>query len=287
MSIDWAALQGRSVTTNGVKMSYRRTGEGEPIILLHGWPQHSLMWHAVGPELAKSFDVIAPDLRGAGGSSITTSGYDKRTMADDVLGLLDALDLPRVDLVGYDLGAGVAYDLAARHTDRVKKLVFAEFGLPGFGYEFEMQPKPDWHNGSNWHLGFFTLPDVAEFAFRGRERELLSWFFWHLSAAGDPVSAAHFEEYVRQISRPGALRAGINYYASVWADRESNLELARTPLPMPVLGIGGEHSAGAWVAQGLRPVATTVSGFAVPYAGHWLGDENPKAFARAILDHLS
>lgn len=266
----------------GIRMTYRAGGAGEPVMLLHGWPQHSQMWHSIAPQLATAHYVIAPDLRGAGGTMIA-GPYDKATMAGDIVRLLDSLNLERIDLVGYDLGAGVAYDLAARHPDRIRRLAFMEFGLPGFGYEYEMTAKPDWHPGSNWHLSFFTVPDVAEWAFRGRERDLLGWFFSHIAADPGAVSVEDFELYVRQLQRPGALRAGIEYYASVWKDAESNKALAERRLTMPVLGVGGAASAAGWVTEGLKAVADNVQSFIVPGAGHWLGDENPEVLAEELL----
>ncbi|MBC7935525.1 MAG: alpha/beta hydrolase, partial [Rhizobacter sp.] len=166
---------------NGIQMHYRIAGAGKPLFLIHGWPQHSLMWHTIAPILAEHFTVITPDLRGAGGSSIPTTGYDKKTMASDVYELIKLLGYEKVLVAGYDLGSGVAYNLAARHLDLVEKLAVMEFGLPGFGYETLLAATPDWHAGSNWHLSFFTVPQVAEFAFAGKERQLLTWFFWHLS----------------------------------------------------------------------------------------------------------
>jgi pimeloyl-ACP methyl ester carboxylesterase len=283
----WADFAYRGVALeSGVRVAYREAGTGPPMLLIHGWPQHSLMWHAVAPSLAARHRVVAPDLRGAGGTTIRPP-YDKQTMADDVRGLMDALSIERADVVGYDLGAGVAYDLAARTPERVGRLAFMEFGLPGFGYEHEMVPKPDWHPGSNWHLAFFTVPDVAEWALRGKERELLAWFFGHIAANPSAVAHEHFEEYVRLLERPGALRAGIEYYAAVWKDAESNRGLAHRRLSLPVLGVGGEASAGPWVAEGLKAVADDVRGYVVPDAGHWLGDENPGALADALLDFFA
>jgi hypothetical protein len=146
----------------------------------------------------------------------------------------------------------------------VRRFAFMEFGLPGFGYEQGMMPSPDWTNGSNWHLSFFTLPDIAERFLAGQERELLAWFFWHLSCNPEAVSGEDFEAYVREISKPGALRAGIQYYAAVWVDAEDNKASARTPMAMPVLGVGGECSAGPFMAQILEPVATEVRPVVIP-----------------------
>ncbi len=274
----------RVQTAQGVNLFVRESGKGEALILLHGWPQHGLMWHKVAPALAEQFRVIVPDLRGAGNSSIPADGYDKVTMAADIVAVMDALEIPTANVAGYDLGSGVAYALAAGHRDRVVRLAVMEFGLAGFGYESFMVPTPEWSNGSNWHLGLFTVPDVAIMAFQGRERELLSWFFWHISHDGEAVSAEHFEAYLRAIQRPGALRAGIMYYANVWKDAADNTQLATIPLDIPVLGIGGAMSGGPYIEQLFRAVATNVTGSVIPKAGHWLGDENPEALAQVLSD---
>lgn len=282
----------RVVTANGLRMAVREGGRPDAertVVLLHGWPQHSLMWHEVAPRLGERFRVVVPDLRGAGGTTIARGGYDKATMADDVAALLDALGVGTASVVGYDLGSGVAYALAAGHPGRVDRLVLSEFALPGFGYEEYMQPREEWDPGANWHLSFFTVPDVAEMAFRGRERALLAWFFNHIANDPSAVSGEHFEEYVRQVSRPGALRAGIEYYAAVWADGRANRALAARvgPLAIPAMGVGGEASAGAYVGMALQPLAASVRTEVVPRAGHWLGDENPAAYAAILLDFLT
>ncbi len=131
------------------------------------------------------------------------------------------------------------------------------------------------------------MPQVAEWAFRARERELLTWFFWRLSHNEAAVSPAHFEEYVRQISKPGALRAGIENYASVWQDSEDNKALAQASLDCPVLAIGGKTSAGAWMPELFKLVARNVTGPVIPAAGHWLADENPKALSDAMLNFFT
>jgi pimeloyl-ACP methyl ester carboxylesterase len=98
------------------------------------------------------------------------------------------------------------------------------------------------------------------------------------------VSPEDFEEYVRQISKPGALRAGINYYAAVWQDMEDHKEAARTKLNVPILAIGGECSYGGKVFEAWRPLADDVSQAVVEGAGHWPADENPDELARVLLD---
>jgi pimeloyl-ACP methyl ester carboxylesterase len=271
--MNFSEFQHKKIKVNQIQLHYRIAGNGMPLVMLHGWPQHSLMWHSVAPQLAEHYTVILPDMRGVGGSDIPTNGYDKKTMAEDIYQLVQQLGFEKILLVGYDLGSGVAYSLAAMYPDLVEKIAVMEFGLPGFGYENIMQATEDWHAGSNWHLSFFTVPQVAEFAFQGKERELLAWFFWHLSHNESAVSPEHFENYVKQLQKPGALRAGIEYYANVWTDKRNNLELAQSKLPMPLLAIGGESSSREYVGMLFEPVASNIT-----------TDENPAELAQVLLD---
>jgi pimeloyl-ACP methyl ester carboxylesterase len=238
----------------------------------------------VAPRLAQRYQVIVPDLPGCGGSSSPAGGFDKRSIAEVVHGLLDSLDAGPVKLTGYDHGAGVAYSYARDHPEDVSQLALMEYVLPGRGYEKAMMPNPDWHTGSNWQLAFFTVPDVAEFAFRGRERELLTWFFWHGSCNPNAVSQEHLDEYVREISKPGALRAGIEYYAAVWRDLDINNDNFDKKLAMPTLGIGGRHNLGEIVGKSLIGLGDDVRTAVIDHAGHWLSDENPEAVSETLLD---
>lgn len=283
MTLKFSDFKHGKKAVNGNQLHYRIAGSGPTVVLLHGWPQHSLQWHSVAPLLAEHFQVLVPDLPGCGGSSIPRSGFDKRSVARDVKGLVDALDIGQARLVGYDHGAGVAYNYACANPDSVSQLALMEYVLPGCGYERAMLPAPEWHTGSNWQLALFTVPDVAEFAFRGRERELLTWFFWHGSCNPTAVSPEHMDEYVSQIAKPGALRAGIEYYATVWQDLEINKQNLQTKLQMPVLCIGGRHNIGEMMVKAMAGIGTQVTGAVIEDAGHWISDENPAALSATLL----
>lgn len=111
-----------SSMVNGIRMHYVVAGGGRPVVLLHGWPQTWYMWRKVIPRLAKHYTVIAPDLRGYGLSSKPVSGYDKRTMADDVRRLLEDLGYSGVSVIGHDRGARVAHRLGLDYPDLVEAL---------------------------------------------------------------------------------------------------------------------------------------------------------------------
>lgn len=106
-----------------------KAGEA-PLVLLHGFPQSQMMWHAIAPQLAKTHRVVLMDLRGYGWSSAPASqdgaAYTKRVMADDVIAVMEELGHVRFSLIGHDRGARVAYRLALDHPGRVEKLALLD-----------------------------------------------------------------------------------------------------------------------------------------------------------------
>src|ERR1700678_3227735 len=111
-----AGFTEHAAEANGIRLNYARGGCGPTLVLLHGYPQTWYMWRKVLPALAERFTVIAPDLRGSGGSDAPTDGYGKSILGEDVHQLLLGLDLAdEVSLVGHDIGTMVAYAYAAGH----------------------------------------------------------------------------------------------------------------------------------------------------------------------------
>ena len=270
---------------NGVSIHAVSLGTGPAVVLIHGFPQHWWMWRATLQSLAANgYRAIAVDQRGMGGSDIPPHGYDKRTLAGDVLAVLDALAIPSAALVGYDQGGGTALALAYEHPARVERLVLIEYAPPGFGYEMGLTAAP---GNVNWQLAFFTHPDVAVQFITGKERELLAWYFWHWAYNPDAVEQADFEVYVRQLQKPGALRGGFMHFASVFEDLELFKAWAGAgTLTMPTLGIGGELAAGIYGEMALKALATDVRGAVIPKAGHWVAEEAPAALAQVLIAFL-
>jgi pimeloyl-ACP methyl ester carboxylesterase len=118
-----SGVQHRYVNAGGLRMHVAEAGEGEPVLALHGWPQHWYLWRALIPRLAPHARVICPDLRGFGWSDVPAGGYDRETMARDVLALLDALGLERVRLIGHDWGAWIGFLLCLHQRERVERFV--------------------------------------------------------------------------------------------------------------------------------------------------------------------
>jgi pimeloyl-ACP methyl ester carboxylesterase len=157
-----AGFESKFANVNGVRIHYVTGGHGPALILLHGWPETWYEWRNMLPILAKDFTIVAPDLRGMGDSSLEPSGYDKKTLAQDVHALVTQLKLSKPILVGHDWGGPVAYAYAAQYRNELERLIMIE-GLP-FG---------PWLKTTNltWFFNFFRIPGYAESLLPGRERE--------------------------------------------------------------------------------------------------------------------
>src|SRR6202795_3673048 len=113
----------RFAKVNGTRLRYLIGGQGNPVVLLHGYAETGHMWLPIMPLLAKNHTVIVPDLRGAGDSSKPDSGYDKKNMAVDIHDLVVSLGFKRVEMVGHDIGLMVAYAYAAQFPQETERLV--------------------------------------------------------------------------------------------------------------------------------------------------------------------
>lgn len=269
-----------SAFVNGVRLHYLMSGQGDPIVLLHGYPETSYAWRKVIPELAKHYTVIAPDLRGLGDSDKPASGYDKRTVAEDIYQLIRSLGFERIFLVGQDYGGSTAYVFAAEHPQTVRRLVVIECAPAGLMKDDVIPLVP---GGGMWHRSFHVVPDLPESLVEGRERLYLSWFYQHYSRNAGAISEADIDEYVRTYASPGGMHAGFEYYRTYFDDTDQGKEYAKTKLNMPVLAIGADSLYGAAVAEYMQTAALDVRGAIVENCGHFVSEEQPEALLNLLL----
>ena len=274
----------RTASVNGIQLHYVIGGHGDPVVLLHGWPETWYEWHLVMPALAKNHTVIAPDLRGLGDSSKPLTGYDGKTVAEDIHQLVTQLGFKTIFLVGHDIGTQVAYSFAATHPTEVKKLVVMELTIPGFAPAGRM---PSW-----WAI-FHQTPDVPEALVQGKELIYLSWFFHNL--AFNPAAVTpDINEYVTHYSAPGGMRAGFEYYRAFPQDAIQNMNYSKTNLTMPVLALGagyiptfGGNITMPTVIYGMKILAQNVQGIIVPNSGHWIPEEQPVFLVKLLNNFFS
>ncbi|MFJ8025737.1 alpha/beta fold hydrolase [Streptomyces sp. NPDC096311] len=262
-------------------------GAGEPVVLLHGWPQTWREWrHILRPLADMGYTVVAPDLRGTGGSAVAETGYDKDTQARDVHELLQSLGLNGpVRLVGHDIGGMVAFSYARLYPQQVHRLVLADLAVPGYGLEDIMDPA----TGGYFHFGLFMTPEAPELLFQGNERAFLSWWFAKMSADPKAFPSEEIDVIVASLRAPEALRGGFEHYRTMLDDGRANRAWgdAGGVLTMPVLAVGGEHSVGPYLARSLTAVAPDVTTAVIADSGHYIPDERPEALLATLAPFLA
>ena len=270
----------QDIVTNRVTIHTRMGGAGPAVLLLHGYGETGDMWVPLAVDLARDHTVIVPDLRGLGHSSKPTSGFDKKTQAGDVAGVLAALKIEQIDLVTHDIGNMVGFAFAAQHPERVKRLVLIDAPLPGVGPWEEILKHP-----LLWHFRFGG-PDMERLV-AGRERIYLDRFWNEFSANPSRFSEAAREHYAALYALPGAMHAGFAQFAAFDQDAIDNQAfLAQGKLTMPVLAVGGEKSFGTMMATVTRCAASDVHEAIVPDAGHWIMEENPQGTIQLVRGFL-
>ncbi|MGL4608495.1 MAG: alpha/beta fold hydrolase [Trueperaceae bacterium] len=288
-SLDLATLPegftSETVSVNNVQLHYVRGGQGEPVILLHGFANTWYMWRKIMPELAQSYDVIAVDLRGSGGSSAPASGYDKKTLAQDVHALAQALGLQTPRVVGHDIGLMVAYAYAAQFPTEVKQLVLLEAPIPDENvYSF---PALGPQGPVAWQFGMFSEQALPEGLVSGREKFFLETFITSKATNKDAFTDADFNEYARHYADPAHLRASFEYFRTFAQDIADNQGFATTKLTMPILALGGENSLGSYVFDQAQTLALHVEGGVIPDVGHWIVEETPEEVTRRLIEFFT
>lgn len=277
-----ASFKTQEIATNGATIHVRVGGQGPAVVLLHGYGETGDMWAPMAADLARDHTVVVPDLRGLGLSSKPASGFDKKTQAGDVAGVLDALKIEGADLVTHDIGNMVGFAFAAQHPQRVGRFALIDAPVPGIGPWEEILKNP-----LLWHFRFGG-PDMERLV-AGRERIYLDRFWNEFSATPARFTEASREHYAKLYALPGAMHSGFAQFAAFDQDAIDNRAYlaAGGKLTMPVLAIGGEKSFGTGMATIMRAAATNVTEGVIPGSGHWIMEENPSAtvtMVRAFLD---
>jgi pimeloyl-ACP methyl ester carboxylesterase len=283
-----APIAHRTVSANGIRLHYVIAGQGEPVLLLPGWPQTWFAYrHMIPLVVAAGRQVYVLDPRGLGDSEKPATGYDLDTAAEDVHAFIQAAGLARpggIDIVGHDVGTFIAYALAWAHPADVRRLVLSEAAFPAVTAITGIPS--DAANVKTWHFAFNRLRDLPEILVSGRERAYLTWLFTNKSVRASAFDQKAIDEYVRAFSAPGAARAGFDYYRALFSEAGLARMKARATqkLTMPVLAVGGEGGMGEAMLNAMQSVCNNVTGGEIKNCGHYLADECPSEFAQLIID---
>ena len=275
----------RYIDAGGLRQHAVIGGEGPPLLLVHGWPENWYAWRLVMPALARDFEVIAVDQRGIGLTEKPGDGYDTGTLAGDLVALMDVLGHERFAVVGHDTGYIISYALAADHPDRVARVALAEVPgppLPPPQSPPMFVPEPD--NNRLWHIPFNRVNDeLTEQLVRGRE-DIFFGYEFAIQGGGKTLPDDALKYYFRLFSDPDVLRGGFGLYRAWDTTMAQNKERAATPLPMPVLAIGGADSWGELVGNLAADDKQIV---VIPGTGHWVAEQAPEEVLAALTAFLA
>lgn len=268
------------VNAGGLRIHVAEAGdpEAEPVVLIHGWPQHWYTWrHQIGP-LAADYRVICPDLRGFGWTEAPVGSYLKAELADDVIALLDAMGLERVRLAGHDWGGFVGFLLCLDHPERVSHLLAAGIIHPWAEPEQGLGKRLDQFARLSYQL-VITAPVLGPQIVRrvpAFTRAIL-----RLGAAEPPWNAAELQQFVAQWSEPDRAAACVALYRSFLGTELRQLldgRLRGRSLEVPSVLLLGDRDPvirpGALRGSRAQPAKLTIR--TVEGTGHWLPEEAPQ-----------
>ncbi len=280
------------VRVGEIELAVAVTGEGPPVLLLHGYPQTHVMWRHVVDRLAAEHTLVMPDLRGYGqsekppGDSRHTT-YSKRAMAADALRLMEGLGHERFAVVGHDRGARVAHRLALDAPGVVRSLAVLDIVPTHYLFHHVDRPLADGY----FHWFFLTQPELPE---RLIGADIEGWTRWVLDRwAGDarPIDPAAVDEYVAGMSSPGAVHASCEDYraaASIDLELDDADVSAGRRVQAPLLALWGDEGRMGQlydVGRIWTDYADEVSGRAVR-GGHFVAEEAPEETSDALLAFL-
>jgi pimeloyl-ACP methyl ester carboxylesterase len=283
-----AGILQQKIRVGDMHMNVARFGRGQPLLLLHGWPEFWLVWRPIMELLGNEFELIAPDLRGCGDTGKPTPEPDATATADrhaqDVFGLMDVLGFTKFGVVGGDLGAYVAQAMSHLAPERLDGTFYLCTPYPGLGHRYG-QPS---HLIEVWYQYFQQLPWAAKLV--GSSREACRLYFQHFLDHWSGDNPAVFEHlldvYVDNFMKPGNIQGGFDWYLSSAPSRRLWLEGKVPPKPairVPTRFLWGQRDP-LILPEWSDKLAEYWTNYSIEYvdAGHYVHAEVPDIAAHQI-----
>jgi pimeloyl-ACP methyl ester carboxylesterase len=230
-----------TVRANGAAFHVARIGQGQPLLLLHGWPEFWLSWEPVMARLADRFTLYAPDLRGFGNSDKPEGPFGPDQQAADMLALMDALGLQQAGIVGHDVGGALMQPLARQAPERIAGLFFFDFVYPGIG---PRMAEPERLNNI-WYQSFHQMEMAPRLV--GASRDSCGLYIGHFLKAWSHRKDAFddvLEDFTDNFIKPGNLAGGFAHYRAAHAGRVRMMKGEAppvTPIEVPTCVRWAEH----------------------------------------------
>ena len=275
----------RFVIVKSFNWHLAEAGSGEPMLLLHGWPQHWYMWRYQIPHLAKYYTVICPDLRGFGWSDAPATSYKKEQFVDDIIALLDNLNLKRIRLMAHDWGGWVAFLLCLREPERIKR--YLALNIP---HPFQTLDSRSVHLWRFWYQLVIASPFLGKWLIQhqsGFVRLLLQ-----LGVVNKTWSDYEIAVYTSQIHEPARAYASVQLYRSFLLNEFIPLICGRyrsSRLLTPTMIFFGtrDFALAPELLKGYEPYAINLKIELVPNCGHFIAEDHPELVTKRALEFFA
>jgi epoxide hydrolase 4 len=281
--------QHQFIETNRVRLHCVTQGEGDLVLLLHGFPEFWYAWRFQLPVLARHFKVVVPDLRGHNESDKPTSGYDVDTLSADVIGLIQALGYQQASIVGHDCGGLLTWHLAHKFPQYLQRVAILSAPHPNRLFrEFSVTLEALLRN---WYVLALQMPGVPEYLLRANLKQFLQNWFQQNSVRKGAFSSETLEIYQAALEKAGALTSILSYYRQLLSPQAwlANLWRRENPITIPTLVLWGEQDQvlSPQLTEGLEDwIKAPLRLRLLPDCGHWTQQEVPNLVNRELLEFL-
>jgi len=275
------------VETNNIRLHCVTQGQGDLVLLLHGFPEFWYSWRYQIPALARHFKVVVPDLRGYNDSDKPESGYDLDTLSADIRGLIDRLGYAKAHVVGHDWGGTIAWHLAQKFPHYLNRLAILNAPHPQ-RFVQELSSNLDQFRRS-WYVLAFQVPGIPEWLIQQNLKDFVKGVLQGQAVRKGAFSAEETEIYQAALEKPGVLGAALNYYRQLFNHFAWNWGQKQELVTAPTLVLWGEDDAflSKKLTESLdRLIAAPFELKLVPHCGHWIQQEAPQTVNRELLNFL-
>ncbi|MDJ0577286.1 MAG: alpha/beta hydrolase [Xenococcaceae cyanobacterium MO_234.B1] len=274
------------IISNGIRLHYVTQGEGELMLLLHGFPEFWYSWRYQIPEFATDYKVVALDLRGYNDSEKPEGreAYAITELVKDIEGVIKGLGYEQCVLVGHDWGGMLAWNFAYAHSEMVEKLIVMNLPHPAkFVQALRTNPQQMLRS---WYILLFQLPLVPEFLLQADDYRMIASIFVETAIDKTAFPPQDLEAYKKAAAKPGALTAMLNYYRHNFLGLFNPTEW--TVLQVPTMMIWGENDTalGKELTYDTQEYVKHLQLRYLPNCSHWVQQEQPELVNQYMGDFL-
>lgn len=274
------------ITTNGVKLHYVTQGEGELMLMLHGFPEFWYSWRHQIPEFAQDFKVVALDLRGYNESDKPSkqSAYVMDEFIKDIEGVIKGLGYEKCILVGHDWGGAIAWSFAYAHPEMVERLIVLNMPHPA---KFAQGIRTPQQLLRSAYIFFFQLPLLPELLIQAADYQPIETAFKGMAINKSAFTQADIEAYKDAAAKRGALTATLNYYRNVWQQGLLNHNWGVLDVPTLIIWGEADTALGKELTYGTEAYVRDFQIKYIPNCSHWVQQEQPQLVNQYMREFLA